>query len=129
MVSASYDSMQQSGELKKPMDKETYLQVIQEHMKSSYLINDDKISAILPDFLATLKNHLDVLEEKLADGELAALGVAGHTIKGALLNLGLFELADTAYKIERQAKLLDNNTDYPALVAHLKENITIITNS
>jgi len=109
------------------MDKETYMQVIREHMKSSYLLSDDKITAILPGFLATLKSHIDNLEEKLSQGEPAALGVAGHTIKGALLNLGLFELADTAHVIEQRGKLLDTDTDYCTLVDYLKQQITLIT--
>ena len=109
------------------MDRETYLQVIQEHMKSSYLLSDDKINAILPGFLSTLESHLGTLEEKLAEGELSSLGVAGHTIKGALLNLGLFELADTAYKIEQHGKLPDSDIDYPDLVTQLKKSITTIT--
>jgi len=111
----------------RPMDQETYMQVIREHMKSSYLLSDDKINAILPDFLATLETHLSTLEEKMADGERVPLSVAGHTIKGALLNLGLFELADTAYTIEQQSKTVDSNTDYPALVTHLKKSISTIT--
>jgi len=110
------------------MDRETYMQVIKEHMKSSYLLSDEKIAEILPGFLATMKNHLDNLEEKLAKGEPAELGVAGHTIKGALLNLGLFELADTAHIIEQRGKLLDTDTDYITLVDHLKQQISLITN-
>ncbi len=109
------------------MDQEAYMQVIQEHMKSCYLLSDDKIRTILPGFLATLENHLSILEEKLAAGEPASLSVAGHTLKGALLNLGLFELAETAYTIEQQSKTGDSSTDYSALVMHLKENISTIT--
>jgi len=109
------------------MDKETYMQVIREHMKSSYLLSDDKIAAILPGFLATLKSHMDNLEEKLSQGEPAELGVSGHTIKGALLNLGLFELADTAHVIEQRGKLLDTDTDYFTLVDYLKQQISLIT--
>ena len=115
------------AEMGRPMDQETYMQVIREHMKSSYLLSDDKINAILPGFLATLETHLSTLEEKMADGEPVPLSVAGHTIKGALLNLGLFELADTAYTIEQQSKTVDSNTDYPALVTHLKKSISTIT--
>jgi HPt (histidine-containing phosphotransfer) domain-containing protein len=103
------------------------MQVIREHMKSSYLLSDDKIAEILPGFLATLKKHMDNLEKKLGQGEPAELGVAGHTIKGALLNLGLFELADTAHVIEQRGKLLDTDTDYFTLVDYLKQQIALIT--
>ncbi|MEA2116242.1 MAG: Hpt domain-containing protein [Thermodesulfobacteriota bacterium] len=109
------------------MDRETYMQVIREHMKTSYLLKDDKINAILPRFLASLESHLQTLEEMEAEGDLSGLGVTGHKVKGALLNLGLFELADTASTIEQQAKQLDHDTDYPSLIAHLKHSITILT--
>jgi HPt (histidine-containing phosphotransfer) domain-containing protein len=109
-----------------PMDKKTYMQVIHEHMQNSYLLNEDKINTILPGFLVTLQGHLENVEATLAKGDLASLGVAGHTLKGALLNLGLFELADTAYTIEQQGKKLDTDTDYPALVMYLKKTITCI---
>lgn len=101
--------------------------VIREHMKTSYLLPDDKINEILPRFLASLENHLHSLEAMKADEDLSAMGVAGHKVKGALLNLGLFELADTAAKIEQQGKLLNHDTDYSSLIAHLKHSIEIIT--
>ena len=113
--------------MEKRLDRETYMQVIREHMKTSYLLKDDKINAILPRFLASLESHLHTLEEMEAEGDLSGLGVAGHKVKGALLNLGLFELADTASTIEQQGKQLDHDTDYPSLIAHLKHSITIIT--
>jgi len=103
------------------------MQVIREHMKTSYLLEDDKINAILPRFLASLESHLQTLEEMEAEENLSGLGVTGHKVKGALLNLGLFELADTASIIEQQGKQLDHDTDYPSLIAHLKHSITIIT--
>jgi len=109
------------------MDEKTYMLVIRAHMKNCYLLTDEKITAILPGFLTTLNNHMDNLEEKLAQGHLAELGVAGHTIKGALLNLGLFELADTARIIEQGGKLLDTDTDYFSLVEYLKQQISLIT--
>ncbi|HHB75171.1 MAG TPA: Hpt domain-containing protein [Desulfobulbus sp.] len=111
------------------MDRETYMQVIQEHMKRSYLLSDDKINTILPGFLTTLEQHLENLEEKLSQDDPGSLGVAGHTIKGALLNLGLFELAETAYTIEQCGKKLDKGADYPALVTQLKQSILLITGS
>jgi HPt (histidine-containing phosphotransfer) domain-containing protein len=111
------------------MEKDTYQQIIREHMKSSYLLNDEKIHAILPGFLAALNEHMADLEQKLAEGESASLAATGHTIKGALLNLGLFELADLAYKIEKQGILSKDDTDCPAIVARLKQEIATITGS
>ncbi len=111
------------------MDKETYQQVIREHMKNSYLLNDEKINDILPGFLTALNGHMAELEQKLAVGDAVSLGVSGHTIKGALLNLGLFELADLAYQIEQQGKQPDSDIDCHAIIAQLKKGIAIVTSS
>jgi HPt (histidine-containing phosphotransfer) domain-containing protein len=96
-------------------------------MKSSYLLDDEKIRTILPGFLATLEQQLQKVEHCQDRGDLAALGTAGHTLKGALLNLGLFELADAAYKIEQQGKRQETDTDCPALIGYLRKNILLIS--
>lgn len=111
------------------MDQNTYLQVIHEHMKSSYLLDDEKIRTILPGFLNTLQQQLQIVEQCLDKGDLAALGTAGHTLKGALLNLGLFELADVAYSIEKQGKQQTADVDYSAMINYLKQNIELITDN
>ena len=109
------------------MDRDTYLQVIHEHMKSSYLLDEEKIRTILPGFLNTLQQQLQTVEQCLDRGDLSALGKAGHTLKGALLNLGLFELADVAYSIEQQGKQRAADADYSEMISYLGTNIRLIT--
>jgi HPt (histidine-containing phosphotransfer) domain-containing protein len=96
-------------------------------MKNSYLLDDQRIKTILPGFLSTLEQHMLILEQCRTEGKLKDLGTAGHTLKGALLNLGLFELAEVAYEIEKQGKQEAEDADYPAMIRHLKENILLIT--
>ncbi len=109
------------------LDRDTYLQVIHEHMKSSYLLDEEKIRTILPGFLNTLQQQLQTVEQCLDRGDLSALGKAGHTLKGALLNLGLFELADVAYSIEQQGKQQAADADYSEMISYLGINIRLIT--
>ncbi len=108
----------------RPMSDTSRIEIIREHLRKSYLLSDEKIDAILPQFLQTLVSHLQDLESKVTAGELESLGKAGHKIKGALLNLGLHDLAQTAFLIEQQCRLRDRSTDYLALVEKLKREIT-----
>ena len=86
------------------MDAQLYLKTVKQHLKTAYLLNEEKIESMIPVFLATLHEHMEHLAQLAATGETAQLGQASHAVKGALLNIGLFDLADTAYAIEKQCK-------------------------
>ena len=109
------------------MGHNTYLLTIQEHLKKAYLLPDDKIASVLPDFIDTLGQHIQNLEKNLEGGDLELLGKAGHTMRGALLNLGLKELAGTASVIEQQCEAGNLAIDYPALVTELKKELESIS--
>ncbi len=102
-----------------------YLQQIREHLKSAYLLSDEKIESVLPSFLktlATLINELECAAEKKNEHE--ALGRKGHALKGALLNLGLPGLAEKAYLIEQHGSTDNLKSEYEQVVAELKNEIT-----
>ena len=86
------------------MDTQQYLKTVKEHLKTAYLLNEEKIEAMLPVFLATLHAHMKTLADLAANDEIAQLGQASHAVKGALLNIGLLDLAETAYTIEKHCK-------------------------
>ncbi|OQX08828.1 MAG: hypothetical protein BWK76_23065 [Desulfobulbaceae bacterium A2] len=96
------------------------------HLHSAFNLSDAKVAVMLPTFIMTLQSHMDKIEELLASSDFLELGKAGHTMKGALLNLGLKELADIAYTIERQGKAQDIATDFRALVTSLRQGIDAI---
>ncbi len=59
----------------------------------------EQIETLLPGLIATLSEHIDNLEAALRSKDPVLLGKAGHTIKGALFNLGLEECADIACSV------------------------------
>jgi len=67
-----------------------------------------------------LREHFVTLEAAVAADNLEQIGRAAHTIKGALLNLGLGECAETAADIERNAKAESMKTDYQELVERIR---------
>ena len=106
------------------MTGEEYLQSILDHLHKAYMLDDEKIKDVLPRFLDTLVAHLNNLQRPLLTNDLPELGRAGHTLKGALLNLGLLELADIAYSIEQQCKIEDSTADYQVMVQRLQQEIS-----
>ncbi len=109
------------------MKGQTYRQTIREHLASAYLLTDDKIDAVLPAFLDTLLAHMMRLEKNLEDNDLELLARSGHVLKGALLNLGLHELAEMAQAIERCCAIPAAAAELPHQVARLKTEIASFT--
>ena len=93
---------------------------IRSFLCEQFQLTPDQVSAMIPNFIATLSVHMANLEVGLASGDPQVIGKAGHTIKGALLNLGLSEYADLAFAIEKRGKNGDRSVDYLALVANLR---------
>ncbi len=63
---------------------------------------------------------MEHLENALIGKDYAVIGAAGHTIKGAFLNLGLNGCAEIALTIEEKGKEEDDTTDFEKMVAELK---------
>ena len=93
-----FDELQES-----PQTREHYLARIRAHMQSAYLLDERKIDQVLPQFLATLRGHLDTLPALIEAADGTGFAKACHTLKGALLNLGLADLADQAANLEHEA--------------------------
>ncbi len=108
------------------MIKEGYHQQIREHLQMAFHLSDEKIDTMMPNFLTTIAGHLQATEEIYASGNLSNLSKAGHKLKGALLNLGLSELAEIALALEQRADQEDTNADYNGMLTELKGEITKI---
>jgi HPt (histidine-containing phosphotransfer) domain-containing protein len=102
-----------------------YLERMQQHLKTAYLLSDEKVVAMTPVFVNTLRSHMDRLMELATSGDIQQLGRASHAVKGALLNIGLTDLAETAYTIEKQCKVEDNTLDYQAMIAELQYTVSL----
>ncbi|MDR2550286.1 MAG: Hpt domain-containing protein [Desulfobulbus sp.] len=105
------------------MDRAAYLHLIKQHLKTYYLLNDEKIETMIPVFAATLRSHMARLAELAADGNMEQLGKASHAVKGALLNMGLADLAETARLIELRCKNGDRTADYRSLISQLHSTV------
>lgn len=102
------------------------VQTIREYLASQYRLPAEQVESMLPSFLATLKGHMDSLEKALAENDLLLAGKAGHTIKGAFLNLGLSECAELARSIEQGGKVGGNVEELEPHVKELREKLTRI---
>lgn len=105
------------------MSENPYREQIKSYLMEQFNFPPEQIDTMLPDLIATLADHIDRLEEVLEDGDPELLGKAGHTIKGALLNLGLEECADIALTIELSGKSGKNSTDYRGMVLSIREKL------
>jgi len=93
---------------------------IRGYLSEQFGLSPDQVKEMLPSFITTLATHMDNLERSLGAGDPLVIGKAGHTIKGALLNLGLTEYAELAFCIEEKGKSGDTAADYADLVARLR---------
>ena len=96
---------------------------IRVHMQNQFGLSDQQIDSMLPSFMETLAGYLNELAVQFAAGDQQEAGRVAHTIKGALLNLGLHEQASLAKDIELRAKagieLVDLESDFKKLRAAL----------
>ncbi|WP_163336872.1 Hpt domain-containing protein [Desulfopila sp. IMCC35008] len=106
------------------MSQNENIKKIELYLSSRFQLPPEQVAEMIPTFITTLKEHVVNLENALKSGSLVELGGSGHTIKGALLNLGLFESAEIALEIEKNGKAEDQGTDYQALVGKIKADLT-----
>nr|WP_320009852.1 Hpt domain-containing protein [uncultured Desulfobulbus sp.] len=106
------------------MNAQAYRQTVKEHLKTAYLLNDEKIESMIPVFLATLHTHMNRLAELAAIGDTEQLGKASHAVKGALLNIGLLDLAETAYTLEKQCISGSCPENYHDMITDLQYTVT-----
>ncbi|MGD9949210.1 MAG: Hpt domain-containing protein [Desulfobulbus sp.] len=106
------------------MEATAYLKTVKEHLKAAYLLNEEKIETMIPIFLATLHTHMNRLSDLAANGDTEQLGQASHAVKGALLNIGLFDLAETAYSIEKQCKRGTMPENHQEMITELQYTVS-----
>lgn len=105
------------------MSKQEYIEMIEQCLHDKFHLSAEQVQEMLPNFLTALTTHLQNVDVALESGDLTELGRAGHTIKGALLNLGLNDCADIAKIIELNSKACDADTDFKGLVQELHKSL------
>jgi histidine phosphotransfer protein HptB len=109
------------------MESLEYIATIRNYLKHQFSLGDEQINIMLPDFITTLEGHMDKLENALQSGDLESLGKSGHTMKGALVNLGFHQLAELAYQIEESGKKGDDTLDYSSIIKTLRVTVDQIS--
>lgn len=105
------------------MNNQGSRQHVHNYLCTQFSLKVEQVDSLLPNFIATLATHLANVEQAEVGGELINLSKAAHTMKGALLNLGLTEAAELAQQIEIHGRDNDRAVDYAALVAELRSNL------
>ncbi|MFH0781089.1 MAG: Hpt domain-containing protein [Pseudomonadota bacterium] len=102
------------------LNKNQSLESIKHHLAEQFNLPMEQIDMLLPSFIATLGTHMGNLENALANNNQELLGKAGHTIKGAFLNLGLNDCAQIALIIEEKGRQGGSLADFKKLVDDLR---------
>lgn len=110
------------------MSMNLYKEQIKVYLVNQFNLPPEQIETMLPDLITSLADHIGNLELALEQGDLEQLGKAGHTIKGALLNLGLEECADIAYSIELNGKAGNDDINYQKMVKSIREKLDCYIN-
>lgn len=104
-------------------DKQHYIETMQRHLEEYYLLDKQQVVDVMPGFLATLFKHMRSLETLQQKGDLAALAQASHAVRGALLNLGLFDLAEFTRQVEEQCCSPSGQSACRNLLVELNERL------
>lgn len=105
------------------MSKKERLEKIEGYLCEKFHLPQEQVGEMIPNFMTALSSHMDNLDGALESGDLVMLGRAGHTMKGALLNLGLLDCVDIAMEIEQKGKARDASVDYRAMLGDLRKNL------
>ena len=107
------------------MNRDVYLQAVRQHLQTAYLLNEEKTEGMIPVFVATLREHVERLAALADTGDLDELGRAGHAVKGALLNMGLPDLAELARQLEQQGRERSGPVDR-TLISELQRAVDLL---
>lgn len=108
------------------MERQDYLDTIKQHLRTAYLLSEERSEAMIPVFLATLHGHMNRLAELAAEGDMEPLGRTAHAVKGALLNIGLADLAEAAHCIELHCKKGAGDFEYHNAITDLQYTISLL---
>ena len=91
------------------------------HLKQLYQLDDQTVSGLLDRAASTLKENILLLQDSISISDLEQVKKTGHSLKGALLNLGLDDLSSQANAIETVTIL---NEKTVGLVQQFVRNMT-----
>ncbi len=104
--------------------KNEQLEHIKTHLGNQFHLSTKQIDDMLPSFIVALRNHMENLETAQRKGTITEIKHTSHTIKGALLNLGLAEAAQLALEIEQLSKTGAGTEKFPEIIGQMKTLLT-----
>ena len=101
---------------------------IKNYLSQQFGLPDEQIEVMMPEFRKTLSEHMSSLTSAYQRDNFSALKDAAHTMKGALLNLGLSESALLAQKIEVESGAGNTLIDYSSLINEIATTVIEFVN-
>lgn len=82
-------------------DVQSRIESVKQYLVLQFELTDEQIDTMLPVFIDTLHGHMKELEQMVSKDDIQGMKKMAHTLKGALLNLGLKDFADIALRLEK----------------------------
>ena len=70
------------------------------YLEENYDFDDDAIDKIIKSAISAMNSDINALESALENNDISSVNHAAHSLKGALYNLGLIDLAKEAHEIQ-----------------------------
>jgi len=89
----------------------SFFEQARRNMKKNFGFDDNSINEVLNSTTHAMNNDLEALESALKNNDIANINQTGHSIKGALYNLGFNDLAEIAHNIQLMESIDDDNAN------------------
>lgn len=96
---------------------------IKHHLVDQFDLSEQQLDELLPVFIDTIHKNVNDLVGIAENNNTTMIMKMGHTIKGALLNLGLDDLAELAKSVEKFPFEKKDAAECYQLITTLKERI------
>lgn len=93
------------------------------YLLEQFHLSEEQVEEMFPGFAAAIATHMQNLDLAIGKSDTVAIGKAAHTLKGALLNLGMDKCAKIALSIEERAKSDDKSSDFRTLADNLRSGL------
>ena len=102
------------------------LEQVCKHLMKNFGLEMEEAESVLEVYADSLKENLLHLQQTLDNGEQVEGGRQAHALKGALLNLGLPDLADIAFILEKGLPK-EITDEYQDMVTTLTDTLQVLT--